>query len=133
PSAAAVQSYSISATATSGVNPALSATGFATESIIAGLSVTVSTNMSTYVTGDTVVISVLLRLGTAPITGTKVTIVMTKPNGSTQKWSPSTDANGLAKTSFKIGSSFPRGTAVVTATATKTGLTGSGSASFIVE
>jgi matrixin/MG2 domain-containing protein/alpha-galactosidase-like protein len=130
---AALQSYTLAMTAVNGGDPSYAASGYATESIVAGFTVTTATNAAVYTNGNTVLISSYARNAGLPVSNVKVTVVMTRPNGTVQRWTPTTDRNGLAKVTFKIASSNPRGTYSVNASATKNGATASASTSFVVQ
>jgi hypothetical protein len=125
-------SYSLVATATNSAASGYSGSGAATETVTADLSVTVSTDAAAYLRGNSVSMSVLVRQGSSPIASAKVTLTLTKPDGTTQKWTPTTSGSGLAKQSVKIGSNWPRGTYMVSAVATKNAGSGSGATSFVV-
>jgi hypothetical protein len=137
PTGTAAASYQLTGTATNSAATTFTATATASQTIVAPppppFTASVSTN-ATYVNGNTVIASVLVKNNGVPVASAAVTITMTKPNGSTQKFTGNTSNTGvLNKNLFKVGNSTPRGTYQLAVVATKTGLSGSGSTSFVVQ
>ena len=62
------------------------ASGSATETITQGLAVTVTADAASYVRGGTVSMTVLVQQGTLAVASARVTLTLTKSDGSSQKW-----------------------------------------------
>jgi hypothetical protein len=125
-------SYSLVVTATNSAVSGYSGSGTATETVTADLAVTVSTDAAAYLRGNSVSMSVLVRQGSSPIASAKVTLTLTRPDGITQKWTPTTNGSGIARQSVKIANTWPRGTYMLSAVATKNAASGRGATSFVV-
>jgi len=76
--------------------------------------------------------TVLVQQGTLAAASAKVTVTVTKSDGSSQQWSLTSNGSGVAKQTVKIANNWPRGTYTVTAVATKNQLTATGRVSFTV-
>ena len=94
---AAAGTYNASATAAYVINTA-------------PLTVTLSTNQSSYLPGQTVGIYVTILYGTSPDVGASVSVTVTNPNGKTTTLSGTTGSNGVALVSYKLSKGAPAGT-----------------------
>jgi hypothetical protein len=104
------------------------------------LSVSVSTNQSSYLPGQTVKIAVTVLSGTLPSAGASVTATIKAPNGKLTTLNGTTGSAGTASLSFRLSKGAPAGTYQIGATATSTTSTSSpttatavANASFTVE
>lgn len=73
------------------------------------LSVSLWTDQSSYLPGQTVAIRVSLLLGTSPDVGAPVTVTVTSPSGKKTTLSGTTDSNGLSSLSYRLGRNAPAG------------------------
>jgi uncharacterized protein YfaS (alpha-2-macroglobulin family) len=105
---ASASSYSGSATATYLINTA-------------PLSVSLTTNQSSYLPGQTVGINVSLLYGTLPDAGARVTLTVTAPSGRTTTLSSTSDSNGVAYLSYNLSKHATAGTYQVQLGTTVTG------------
>jgi hypothetical protein len=94
---AAVGSYNGSATATYVINTA-------------PLNISLATNQSSYLPGQTVGIYVTMLYGTLPDVGASVTVTVTSPNGKATTLNGTTGSKGVASVSYKLGRNAPAGT-----------------------
>jgi len=104
-------SYNVSVSATN--NLASSYSGSATAMYVvstAPLSVSLTTNQSSYLPGQTVAISVSVLAGTLPDAGLSVTVSVTAPNGRATTLSGTTGSNGVASLNYKLSNSAVAGT-----------------------
>lgn len=76
----------------------------------APLSISLTTNQSSYLPGQTVAISVSLLYGTLPDAGASVTVTITAPNGKGATLSGTTGGNGVASLSYRLSNHAPTGT-----------------------
>lgn len=98
------------------------------------LSATVSTDKASYVRGETVTISSLVRVGTQPLSNASVSFRVTKPDAKVVLLTASTDATGTARTSFRLNKrKEPLGSFRVDATTQSGAQTASASATFTVQ
>jgi hypothetical protein len=103
--------YSVSATATN------SSTGYAgsasaNETIYTAppVTVTVTTNQSTYTSGSKIVSTATVLSGALPVTGVSVTMNITKADGSIVRLNGTTNSNGAATVTYQIKKQDPAGT-----------------------
>jgi subtilase family serine protease len=97
------------------------------------LSVSVSTDKSSYTHRSTVHITVTVTSNSHPVSGASVNLTITKPNGSTSHGTSTTNSSGQAYFSYYIGRYAPTGTYTVSAQASASGYNpGSGSITFQV-
>ena len=89
--------------------------------VLAPLTVTLQTDKSSYIRGQTVTVRVNVRSNGVPVQSATVKVSITPPGSSTSTYSASTDSSGNAVISYKLNSRAQRGTYKVTATASKTG------------
>jgi hypothetical protein len=75
-------------------------------------------------------ISATVTAGSNPVSGTPVTFAVRSPVGDLTNYSAATNTSGVAKITVRLRGKDPKGTYVVTATASGAGLTGSASGSF---
>src|SRR5262249_46986507 len=74
------------------------------------LSVSLNTNQSSYLPGQTVGIYVTMLYGTAPDAGASVTVAVTSPKGSATTLTGITGSNGIASLNYRLGRNAPAGT-----------------------
>jgi len=79
----------------------------------ASLSVSLWTDQSSYVPGQTVAIRVSLLYGAVPDVGASVTVTVTSPKGRTTTLTGTTGSTGMASLSYKLGRNAPAGTYIV--------------------
>src|SRR5574340_72524 len=97
------------------------------------LSVTVSTDKSSYTQKSFAYITVKATDSSGSVTGASVTLTVTDSNGSVAQGSGTTDSSGNVTFKYRIGPNSPTGTYTATAQATATGHDpGSGSTTFTV-
>lgn len=104
-------SYTVSASAINA--SAGSYNGTATASYVintAPLTVSLATNQSSYMPGQTVGISVSLMYGTLPDAGAGVTVTVTSPSGRATTLNGTTGSNGVVFLGYKLGKNAPAGT-----------------------
>jgi hypothetical protein len=87
----------------------------------APLSVSLTTNQSSYVPGQTVGIYVTMLYGTSPDVGASVAVTVTSPKGRATTLTGTTGSNGVATLSYKLGRNAPAGTYQAQYGATVTG------------
>jgi len=76
----------------------------------APLSVSLTTNQSSYLPGQTVGISVSLQYGSAPDAGAGVTVTVSTPSGKSTTLSGTTGSNGIALLNYKLSRHAATGT-----------------------
>jgi M6 family metalloprotease-like protein len=111
-------SYNIGVSATD--NLASSYSGSASAAYVinaAPLSISLATNQSSYLPGQTVAITVTMLYGTTPDAGASVTATVTAPNGRSTSLSGTTGSNGVALLNDKLSNSAAAGTYQVQAQA----------------
>ena len=104
-------SYTIGISATNA--SAISYSGSASVTYVintAPLTVSLSTNQSSYLPGQTVGVTVTMLYGTQPDAGASVTVAITNPNGKTTTLSGTTGSNGVALLTYKLSKGAPAGT-----------------------
>ena len=128
------QAYYYTVAAVNSVGPSLpSNEASATPQQTPTLSVSVSTDKSSYTRGSTVHITVTVTSSSSPVSGASVTVTVTNPNGSTSHGSGTTNSGGHVSFSYAVGKHPLVGTYKVSAQASATGyLSGSGSTTFKV-
>ena len=115
--------YTVGATTTNTSAPTYTASATATYVIGSSSSVTVSvtTNQSSYLPGQTVSITADVASGTLPLAGASVNIVVTKANGSQLTFAATTGSNGVAIAGYKLKRKDPAGNYTVQASTSATG------------
>jgi hypothetical protein len=104
-------SYNIGVSATNNLASSYSGSAAATYVIsTAPLSISLTTNQSSYLPGQTVAISVTLLSGTLPDAGASVTVTVTTPNGRATTLRGTTGSNGVALLSYKLSKGAAAGT-----------------------
>jgi NPCBM-associated, NEW3 domain of alpha-galactosidase len=83
----------------------------------APLTVSLATNQSNYLPGQTVAINVTMLFGTTPDAGASVAVTVTAPNGRATTLSGTTGSNGVALLNYKLSNSAAAGTYLVQAQA----------------
>ncbi|MDE1842850.1 MAG: fibronectin type III domain-containing protein, partial [Thaumarchaeota archaeon] len=97
------------------------------------LSVSVTTDHTSYLRGGHAHITVQVLSNSTPISGASVTVSVTAPNSSTSQSTGTTGSNGSITFTYNIGKHAPLGTYTVNAKASASGYTsGSGSTTFQV-
>jgi len=111
PAGTANGSYSVGVNATNSSTNSYSGSAAAQYVInTAPLSVSLATNQSSYLPGQTVAITVNLSFGTTPDAGASVSATVTAPNGRTTTLSGTTGSNGVALLNYKLSNSAAAGT-----------------------
>jgi len=111
PVGTADRSYSVNVTASNASASSYSGSAAATYVInTAPLSVSLNTNQSSYLPGQTVGITVGLLYGTLPDSGAGVSVAVTSPSGKTTTLSGTTGYNGVALLYYKLSKNAPAGT-----------------------
>jgi uncharacterized protein YfaS (alpha-2-macroglobulin family) len=87
----------------------------------APLSVSLTTNQSSYLPGQTVGVIVTMLYGTSPDVGASVTVTVTSPNGKKTTLTGTTGSNGVALLSYNLSKHAPAGTYQAQYGATVTG------------
>jgi len=118
PTGTADGSYSIAVSATNSSTSSYSGSSAAQYVInTAPLSVSLATNQSSYLPGQTVAITVTMLYGTTADVGAGVTAKVTAPNGRSTTLSGTTGSNGVALLNYKLSNSATAGTYPVQAQA----------------
>ncbi len=111
-------SYGVAVSATNSSTSSYSGSAAATYVInSAPSSISLATNQSSYLPGQTVAMSVTLSFGTTPDAGAGVTATVTAPNGRATTLSGTTGSNGVALLNYKLSNSAAAGTYAVQAQA----------------
>jgi hypothetical protein len=97
------------------------------------LTIALTTSGAVFSRSAVVTMTAKVRLGTAAVSGTAVQFTMRYPDGTTAIKKITTDSNGQAVWSYKLGVKDPKGNYQVTALAASAGQTVSGSISFSVQ
>jgi hypothetical protein len=115
--------YNVGVSATNALTSSYTASASATYVISTPVPVTisVSTNQSTYSPGQTVYITVTMLSGSSPDAGASVTVNVTKPNGVVSTLSGTTGSNGIATLKYRLKRQDPAGTYSVTTSTASTG------------
>jgi uncharacterized protein YfaS (alpha-2-macroglobulin family) len=79
------------------------------------LKVSVATNQSNYLPGQTVIVNATVLSGSSPSAGTVVSIALSSPNGKRTTLSGTTGSNGVASVNYKLSKKAAAGTYQVTA------------------
>lgn len=104
-------SYNVNVSAIDGSQSSYTGSAAATYVInTAPFSVSLATNQSSYLPGQTVAITVTMLYGTAPDAGATVTATVTAPNGKTTTLGGTTGSNGVASLNYKLSNSATAGT-----------------------
>lgn len=118
PSGTADGSYNVGVSATNSSASSYSGSAAATYVInTAQLSISLATNQTNYLPGQTVSIAVTVLYGTTPDAGASVTATVTAPNGKGTTLSGTTGSNGVALLNYKLSNSAAAGTYQVQAQA----------------
>jgi len=111
PTGTADGSYNIGVSAINASAGSYSGSAAATYVIsTAPLSVSLTTNQSSYLPGQTVGVIITMLYGTSPDAGASVTVTVTTPNGKKTTLSGTTGSNGVALLSYKLSKGAPAGT-----------------------
>jgi hypothetical protein len=97
------------------------------------MGVAVSTDQPSYNRTQTVAITVNVQSAGSPVVKASVTFTITKSNGSVVTANATTGTNGAAVFKLRLTKQDPVGTYNVRAVATKSGLSGSGITTFVVQ
>jgi hypothetical protein len=104
-------SYPVGVSATNASNSSYNGSAAATYVInTAPLSVSLTTNQSSYLPGQTVAVTVTMLYGTLPDAGASVTVNVSSPSGRSTTLSGTTGSNGVASLSYKLSNHAPTGT-----------------------
>jgi hypothetical protein len=88
---------------------------------MAPLSVSLTTNQSSYLPGQTVTVKVTMLYGTSPDVGASVTVTVTPPSARSTTLSGTTGSNGVASLTYKLSRHAAAGTYQVQFVTTVTG------------
>jgi M6 family metalloprotease-like protein len=111
PAGTADGSYNVGVTAMNGSAGSYNGSAAATYVInTVPPSVSLATNQSSYLPGQTVGIYVTMLYGTSPDSGASVSVAVTSPKGRTTTLTGTTGSNGVATLSYKLGRNAPTGT-----------------------
>jgi M6 family metalloprotease-like protein len=143
PSLVVGQSFQDSAAGVTFMPAAVSSTGATVEITIGGSApapsaISLTTNQSTYLPGQTVAITVTALSGTSPAAGASVRVAVTPPGGKPTTLTGTTGSNGTALLNYKLSKSALSGTYQVqatpsTSTGTPAALTAPATATFTVQ
>jgi hypothetical protein len=125
--------YTSSVTATNSANPTSTATTAATVALVSGLSVTVTTNKASYTRGQTVSITTGASVNGSPVANARVTVTITKANGTVVKQTATTGTSGTVVSKLPLKKFDPIGTYQVRVDASVNGIMGSATTSFMVQ
>lgn len=104
-------SYNVGMNATNAAASSYGRSAMATYVInTAPLSVSVATNQSSYLPGQTVAVSVGMFYGTSPSVGASVKVTVTPPNGRVTTLTGTTGSNGVALLTYNLSKRAPAGT-----------------------
>jgi len=120
-------------TATNSANPTSTATISATVALVSGLTVTVTTDKTSYTRGKTVAITVGVNADGSPVANVSVTVTITKANGTVVKQTALTGTSGTTVSKLRLKQTDLIGTYQVRADASLNGITGSATGSFTVQ
>lgn len=139
PASAVGGNYGIGAGAASSVGAVHTASASASYEVAAAdpgyasLTAAVGTDKASYVRGETVYLSALVRGDGTPVAGVAVQFTLTQPNGGSTVLSATSGADGYARASYKLGKAKPLiGQWGVLAQASASGKTAQASAGFAV-
>ena len=111
PGTASSGSYIVTTTATDASAPSYYGSTNATYVISASnTSISITTDGSNYLPGQTVGITVAVSSGGSPVAGASVSVGVTPPSGGTNTLSGTTDSNGVASLSYNLKKQAPAGT-----------------------
>jgi hypothetical protein len=123
--------YAVNISAENGSN---SSSASATYSLVSTLAVTNTATQATYTRNQTATVNATVRAAGSFVSGASVTFTMTKSNGTTVSSTAITGANGVAVFKYSFNKKKdPTGTYQVRAQASMNGVSGIGSASFVVK
>jgi len=132
PAGTADGSYSVGVSATNNLASSHSGSAAATYVIsTAPLSISLTTNQSTYLPGQTVAISVSLLSGTLPDAGASVAVTVTAPSGRATTLRGTTGSNGVALLNYKLSNHAAAGTYQAQVGTTVSGASSTAAASSI--
>ncbi len=126
PSLVVGQSFQDSAAGVTFTPTAVSSTGATVQVTLNGSSpapsaISVNTNQSSYLPGQTVGMTVTALSGTSPDVGAGVTVTVTSPNGRSTTLTGTTGSNGVALLNYRLSKRAVAGSYSVQATTTVTG------------
>jgi hypothetical protein len=125
--------YTIGVTATNSAATTYSASTSATYVIVSSLSVTVSTDQSSYTRPQTVSITAIVAARGSAVSGASVTFTITKSDSTVVTGTVSTGADGSAVFKYRLKKQDPIGIYQAKAATSLNGISGSGAASFTVQ
>jgi len=137
PSGTADGFYNVGVSATNAAAPSYSGSVSATYvvSTPASVGITVATDQSSYVPGQTVTVTVTALSGTSPDAGASVSVNITPPSGRTNTQSGATGSDGTVSFSYKLNKRAAAGTYQVQVGTALTGASSTAGASttFVVQ
>ena len=111
PAGTADGSYTVGVSAANASASSYSGSAAATYVINAApLSISLTTNQSSYLPGQTVTVTVTMLYGTLPDAGAGVTVTVTPPSGKVTTLSGTTGSNGVASLNYKLSNHAAAGT-----------------------
>jgi hypothetical protein len=129
-------SYNVGVSATNASTSSYNGSAAATYVInTAPLSISLTTNQSSYLPGQTVTVTVTILYGTLPDAGASVNVTVTPPSGKATTLSGTTGSNGVASLNYKLSNHAAAGTYQVqsSTTVTRAGSIASAGTSFTVQ
>ena len=124
--------YSVVGSVTHGGDTLRSASGAATYVVMSSLTVDTSVDRASYSRNQTAQFTARVTSGATVVVGTSVVFTVTKAGGATVTKTSTTDVSGVATASLKLTAKDPPGSYVVTARVSHGGLSGTGTAAFVV-
>lgn len=123
--------FTFSASATDTANN-LSGSAAGSATLVGPLTVSASAVYTAGTRSRSATVTVDVKSGASPVPGAAVTITITKPSGARVTLSATTASNGLATAKYSLNRKDGSGTYGVSAVASSSGSTGSGTTSFVV-
>jgi hypothetical protein len=127
--------YSFTATGTNSTSTSYSGSALGSDTLMApsSISVSVSTDKSSYGRNQSVAITAAVNSLGTPVSGAIVNFTITKANGSLVTGSATTGSNGAAIYKYRVKPKDPVGTYPVNAVANMSGVSASATTSFVVQ
>jgi hypothetical protein len=128
--------YSIGVTAINGSATSYQGTASAIYTVAprpTSLTVSVSTDRSSYTLSQTVAMRGLVLVGGAPVSGVNINFIVTKSNGSLVTMKGTTGLDGSTTVKYRFNKRDPKGTYQDQASSSVNGASGSATTSFVVQ
>ncbi len=130
-SSAAAGLYSIGVIAQNANVSGYTASASATYEV--ALSVSVSTNRSSYNQGNSIDVTTVVKSGSSSVPGASVNCTVTGPNSTKMSATATTGTNGTTSVTFKLKRNAPTGIYQALSVAATNGISGTGATSFTVQ